>query len=270
MHPTANICGDQQVIRRVTISSNSRTGKECGGGVQKFRAPKAVAAAKSSAQPQASTSSKAKQSGRQAHPKLLPHSRSSGLRCLRRFEFDVRTSIDDIDQRPPPRCPRKSSRSPALPSALTRATYVHPEIHHRMRSEKDEGGNIMRERDTDQRIGRKEHRLTRLACIQKVTPRQVKPRVSRTKGHLSKRTAFVRDVVKEVSGYAFSPLPSPGLEPTGPDHTTRTCTNPPCTASPPTSVALSNSSATPRTSARASSRRRGSVPSAVARERLTR
>ena len=71
-------------------------------------------------------------------------------------------------------------------------------------------------RDTDQRIGRKEHRLTRLACIQKVTPRQVKPRVSRTKGHLSKRTAFVRDVVKEVSGYAFphhrrlaSSLPDP-------------------------------------------------------------
>ncbi|KAL1304893.1 hypothetical protein AAFC00_003811 [Neodothiora populina] len=36
----------------------------------------------------------------------------------------------------------------------------------------------------------------------KVTPRQPKPRVSRTKGHLSKRTAFVRDVVKEVSGLA--------------------------------------------------------------------
>ncbi|KAI6795540.1 hypothetical protein KC332_g16657, partial [Hortaea werneckii] len=34
----------------------------------------------------------------------------------------------------------------------------------------------------------------------KVTPRQPKPRVSRMKGHLSKRTAFVRDVVKEVSG----------------------------------------------------------------------
>lgn len=74
----------------------------------------------------------------------------------------------------------------------------------------------------DRRIGKEELRLTRLACIQKVTPRQVKPRVSRTKGHLSKRTAFVRDVVKEVSGYAFPPPPSPGLEPTGPDHTTRT------------------------------------------------
>ena len=57
----------------------------------------------------------------------------------------------------------------------------------------------------DRRIGKEELRLSRLACIQKVTPRQVKPRVSRTKGHLSKRTAFVRDVVKEVSGYAFSP-----------------------------------------------------------------
>ncbi|CAD0020257.1 unnamed protein product [Aureobasidium pullulans] len=28
------------------------------------------------------------------------------------------------------------------------------------------------------------------------------PRVSRTKGHLSKRTAFVRDIVKEVAGLA--------------------------------------------------------------------
>ncbi|KOS21191.1 60S ribosomal protein L36 [Escovopsis weberi] len=36
----------------------------------------------------------------------------------------------------------------------------------------------------------------------KVTPRVVKARVSRTKGHLSKRTAFVREVVKEVAGLA--------------------------------------------------------------------
>jgi large subunit ribosomal protein L36e len=36
----------------------------------------------------------------------------------------------------------------------------------------------------------------------KTTPRAVKPRVSRTKGHLSKRTAFVREVVKEVAGLA--------------------------------------------------------------------
>lgn len=38
--------------------------------------------------------------------------------------------------------------------------------------------------------------------VQKTTPRVVKPRVSRTKGHLSKRTAFVRDIIKEVAGLA--------------------------------------------------------------------
>ncbi|KAF1355393.1 ribosomal protein L36e [Delphinella strobiligena] len=43
---------------------------------------------------------------------------------------------------------------------------------------------------------------TGLNAGHKVTVRQPKPRVSRTKGHLSKRTAFVRDVVKEVSGLA--------------------------------------------------------------------
>lgn len=43
--------------------------------------------------------------------------------------------------------------------------------------------------------------LTTFPAPQKVTPRQSKPRVSRMKGHLSKRTAFVRDVVKEVAGY---------------------------------------------------------------------
>ncbi|KUJ22832.1 60S ribosomal protein L36 [Mollisia scopiformis] len=36
----------------------------------------------------------------------------------------------------------------------------------------------------------------------KTESRVVKPRVSRTKGHLSKRTAFVREIVKEVSGLA--------------------------------------------------------------------
>ena len=40
--------------------------------------------------------------------------------------------------------------------------------------------------------------------LQKVTPRESKPRISRTKGHLSKRTAFVREIVKEVSGYVVS------------------------------------------------------------------
>jgi large subunit ribosomal protein L36e len=36
----------------------------------------------------------------------------------------------------------------------------------------------------------------------KVTPLTTKPRISRTKGHLSKRTAFVREIVKEVAGLA--------------------------------------------------------------------
>ncbi|KAK0381297.1 ribosomal protein L36e [Colletotrichum limetticola] len=44
--------------------------------------------------------------------------------------------------------------------------------------------------------------ITGLNHGHKTTARVVKPRVSRIKGHLSKRTAFVRDVVKEVSGLA--------------------------------------------------------------------
>ncbi|KAF2456720.1 ribosomal protein L36e [Lineolata rhizophorae] len=36
----------------------------------------------------------------------------------------------------------------------------------------------------------------------KVTPHQPKPRISRTKGRLSRRTQFVREVVREVSGLA--------------------------------------------------------------------
>ena len=40
--------------------------------------------------------------------------------------------------------------------------------------------------------------------VQKVTPREFKPRISRTKGHLSKRTQFVREIVKEVSGYVWT------------------------------------------------------------------
>ncbi|KAI9765853.1 MAG: 60S ribosomal protein L36 [Geoglossum simile] len=36
----------------------------------------------------------------------------------------------------------------------------------------------------------------------KTTLREFKPRISRTKGHLSKRTQFVREIVKEVSGLA--------------------------------------------------------------------
>ena len=33
--------------------------------------------------------------------------------------------------------------------------------------------------------------------------RVLKPRVSRSKGRLSKRTTFVRDIVKEVAGYVL-------------------------------------------------------------------
>ncbi|PGH15873.1 60S ribosomal protein L36 [Polytolypa hystricis UAMH7299] len=36
----------------------------------------------------------------------------------------------------------------------------------------------------------------------KTTANESKPRISRTKGHLSRRTAFVRDIVKEVAGLA--------------------------------------------------------------------
>lgn len=38
--------------------------------------------------------------------------------------------------------------------------------------------------------------------FQKTTAIARKPRISRTKGHLSKRTAFVREIVKEVAGLA--------------------------------------------------------------------
>jgi len=43
---------------------------------------------------------------------------------------------------------------------------------------------------------------TFFATLQKVTPHQPKERISRTKGRASKRTAFVREIVKEVAGYA--------------------------------------------------------------------
>ena len=48
--------------------------------------------------------------------------------------------------------------------------------------------------------------------LQKVTPRESKPRISRTKGHLSKRTAFVREIVKEVSGYVVSYAYTPTVD----------------------------------------------------------
>ena len=51
-------------------------------------------------------------------------------------------------------------------------------------------------------VVRLDEKQTLTPCLQKVTPYQPKPRISRMKGHLSKRTAFVRDVVKEVAGLA--------------------------------------------------------------------
>lgn len=48
---------------------------------------------------------------------------------------------------------------------------------------------------------------------QKTTARVNKPRVSRTKGHLSKRTAFVRDLVKEVAGYVAAAMGLDWAEP---------------------------------------------------------
>lgn len=50
-----------------------------------------------------------------------------------------------------------------------------------------------------------------LRAQQKTTPREFKPRISRTKGHLSKRTAFVREIVKEVSGYVLVPWDLDGV-----------------------------------------------------------
>jgi large subunit ribosomal protein L36e len=38
--------------------------------------------------------------------------------------------------------------------------------------------------------------------IQKTTPVESKARISRSKGRLSRRTAFVREIVKEVAGLA--------------------------------------------------------------------
>ncbi|GAB7359372.1 hypothetical protein MBLNU230_g6023t1 [Neophaeotheca triangularis] len=53
-----------------------------------------------------------------------------------------------------------------------------------------------------QEVKQKSGIATGINAGHKVTPRQSKPRVSRMRGHLSKRTSFVRDVVKEVSGLA--------------------------------------------------------------------
>lgn len=60
MHPAASMCGDLQVIRRVTTSPAIQGRAKRVEVESKSPEPKAVAAAKSSSQPQASTSSKAK------------------------------------------------------------------------------------------------------------------------------------------------------------------------------------------------------------------
>ena len=43
---------------------------------------------------------------------------------------------------------------------------------------------------------------SKLTKAQQVTPLPPRAKISYTKGHLSKRTAFVRDIVKEVAGLA--------------------------------------------------------------------
>jgi hypothetical protein len=179
--------------------------KQCGGGVGSPERKPSTA----SFLPQASTLLK---SGRQAHPKLLPHSRLHRAQvCQRRFEFDVRTSIDDIDQRPP-RCPRKSSRSPALPSALTRVTYVHPETHHRMRSEKDEGGTyIERETLKDWKRGTQADQ----ACVYtEGHPSPVEAPCFAHQGPPQQAHCFREGCCEGGFWVRLSPPPSPGLEPT--------------------------------------------------------
>ncbi|CAG5175105.1 uncharacterized protein ALTATR162_LOCUS10775 [Alternaria atra] len=46
----------------------------------------------------------------------------------------------------------------------------------------------------------------------KVTPRTPAPRISRRKGFLSKRTAFVREITKEVAGYVKARTFAEGLQ----------------------------------------------------------
>lgn len=179
-----------------------------------------------------------------------PHLALSKLSTTRTSSL---TGLVTSTRQPPPTCRRKSSSDPASPSASMLATYV---------SQTPLRTNETRREGRNSTIS---HGLTEV-LIQKVTPRQPKPRVSRMKGHLSKRTAFVRDVVKEVSGYA-----RPQIE--GRRRVKRTVahTDPYAFAAlHRTSAVSSNSSATAKTSAQGSWRRRGSAPSAVRRERWTR
>jgi len=88
----------------------------------------------------------------------------------------TRQALDSIDQ---------DRQAYAAAIAFASTTYAHP-------TSRFDKPNLY-----------KISRLTCLSSLQKVTPRQPAARVSRTKGHLSKRTAFVRDVVKEVAGYVL-------------------------------------------------------------------
>jgi len=81
-----------------------------------------------------------------------------------------------------PTCPRKSRNAPASSSAPTLVTYVFfPESQH------------------NSQVSIWTYGLTH--SLQKVTPHQPKQRISRGRGRLSKRTSFVREIVKEVAGY---------------------------------------------------------------------
>lgn len=124
---------------------------------------------------------------------VLALAHHSGRPFSRTSDFSPRQDAiaNDTQHRPP--CRRKSSSGPASPSASTLATYVSTTFSERT-SEKSEDTVKQEELDWTRQ-------LTGYFAIQKVTPRQPKPRVSRMKGHLSKRTSFVRDVVKEVAGY---------------------------------------------------------------------
>lgn len=51
-----------------------------------------------------------------------------------------------------------------------------------------------------------ESRERRLTVYAEVTPRAPTVRISRRKGFLSKRTAFVREVTREVAGYVDEQL----------------------------------------------------------------
>ena len=97
-----------------------------------------------------------------------------------------------LTQRQQPPCRRTSSRSLASLPASTLATVRlptrrAPAAPTRRRSAETE---LLEEREDD-----------RLTVNAEVTPRTPAARISRRKGFLSKRTAFVREITREVAGY---------------------------------------------------------------------